>query len=125
MKVFNTNVTIELNLDYSKPQNNDTSIPTMRNIVINNITGDNAAHLYQIKGLPQRDIQNVYFANINITNVSEGIVQTCRNITGTCDASSVFPSCPPCLVTEGCSDAVDVDCSTYVNYCNLPAYRTS
>lgn len=100
---------------------NDTSIPTIKNVIIDTVTGSNGTYLYNFLGLPQSPIQNIYLANINVTNVANEH-KSCYNIVGTCDRSSVFPTCPTCLQPETCFDASS-DCSPYMNFCNNTRYR--
>ena len=120
-QIYNTNWTIEFNMYYSKP-GNDTTMPYMKNIIVNNVTSDNTDYAYNILGMPDNAIQNVYFSNIHVTNIKKGVNDHCQNITGICDSSNVFPQCPSCLVTEACFDASS-DCLQYVSLCNQPTYR--
>jgi hypothetical protein len=125
LSVYNTNVTIELNMCYGgniSSDNGDTSIPTVKNSIITDITADNVEYFWNIKGINESHVQNVYFSNIHVTNIYKQIVHSCYFIDGICDNSTVTPFCPPCLVQETCFDASN-DCSLYVNLCKSPAYR--
>uniref|UniRef100_A0A914DKD7 Uncharacterized protein n=1 Tax=Acrobeloides nanus TaxID=290746 RepID=A0A914DKD7_9BILA len=107
---------------YGQPGDNDTTIPTIKNVVLDTINGNYVDYLYNLVGMPVNPISNIYFTNINITNIRKSVYHTCSNITGTCDSTSVFPTCPSCLQTEACFDASN-DCSTYMNFYNNALYR--
>jgi hypothetical protein len=112
---------INMFYDTYRPPINASTTPKIKNIIINNITGDHNDYAWYLKGLPESPIQNLYLGNIIITNTVNKEVGACTNVTGICDSSSVFPSCPPCLKTEQCFDASS-NCSQYVSVCNLSAY---
>lgn len=106
---------------YNVPPQNDSATPKIQNIILNNITGDHNDYAWYLKGLPESPIQNLYLGNIINTNTVMNEFDGCTNVTGICDSSSVFPSCPPCIITEQCFDASS-DCLQYMPVCDLPAY---
>jgi hypothetical protein len=60
IKIYNTVFAIELNMNYSKPDPNDSTLPIIKNLIINNVIGQNITFVYNIQGLPQSPLQNVF-----------------------------------------------------------------
>ena len=77
---------------YIPPMNNT---PIYKNININNLICENANYGWTIEGLNESVIE-ANFSNIQMINVRD-LYPICKDISGTCDNSTVSPSCPPCM----------------------------
>ena len=89
---------IFLTMNYSKtyiPPTNDSITPKFKNITINNLTCQTANQGWWLEGLDDSAIE-ASFSNIQITNAKQMFAE-CTEIYGSCDNSSVKPSCPPCM----------------------------
>lgn len=116
--MYNMGYCIEANM-YG--QNNiTTGVPQYKNITMHDIYCENAIYGWLLRGLNNSAIQiNLY--NIQLLNVKEMYLD-CENAYGTCDNSTVLPSCPPCVGSTVCKD-MSSDCSNYLGLCNNAAYR--
>lgn len=94
--------------------------PHFQNISIHDVYCENATYAWAIEGLDDSEI-NANFWNINLTN-TDHFSQFCSDIYGSCDNSTVFPKCPPCMSTTICEDT-STDCASYIGLCNNPTYR--
>jgi hypothetical protein len=85
-------------MNYSKtyvPPTNDSITPKFKNITINNLTCQTANQGWWLEGLDDSAIE-ASFSNIQIINAKQMFAE-CTEIYGSCDSSSVKPSCPPCM----------------------------
>jgi hypothetical protein len=95
--------------------------PLFQDLNIHDIYCENSRVGYFLEGLDDSEI-NANFWNIHIRNYTMYLYTECTNIYGSCDNSTVFPHCPPCIAKTICEDTTD-DCLSYLGQCNNPAYR--
>uniref|UniRef100_A0A914E2J1 Uncharacterized protein n=1 Tax=Acrobeloides nanus TaxID=290746 RepID=A0A914E2J1_9BILA len=89
---------ISVNMNYAQ-YGLTTPVPQVQGLVFNNIVCHTATRGWTIQGLQnsyaQLSLGKIVFANV--TNM----FPTCQYATGSCNADTVKPSCPPCMPSNG------------------------
>ena len=89
---------IQVTLNYASnlPPTNATATPSMRNVLVQDVSAVGVEYGFFIDGLPESFIANLSLVNVSVQKASKGMFEQCVDANGTC-AGTMEPGCPPCL----------------------------